>query len=97
MTILDDRVTVWRLAVLTEDRDITERRALRDEAQRLEREWNKLTVGNIERRLATLGPLDLCGPNGITPTKQHAEWRDRFERDWNAYLAGGPRALAPQP
>lgn len=86
MSALDDQVTVWQLAALTDDLTAQERGALRRVGERLEREWNKFTVGNVERRLAKVGMLDLFGPWGEQRRRAHAEWWDRFLGDAARYL-----------
>lgn len=46
MTVLDDQVTVMRLACLTEARTDSEQKAMLRVARKLDREWNEITTLN---------------------------------------------------
>lgn len=87
MTGLDDRLTVWRLAAMTEDLTRGEVAAMRREAERLESEANKLTTMNVPRIVERGGLIDLFGEwadlsNGgqrHERTPKHAERQERRE------------------
>jgi hypothetical protein len=47
MTILDDDIAIFRLAIETDDRTRTERAALTRTAKRLTRKWNTRAIGGF--------------------------------------------------
>ena len=83
MTILDDQIAVFRLALETEDRTPAERGALTRTAKRLTRKWNSRARGGFgrpsleERRKK--GRIDQIAEMNAEPVR--LDWWPDEERD----------------
>lgn len=83
MTLLDDQIAVFRLALETEDRTPAERGALTRTARRLTRKWNSRARGGFgrpsleQRRLK--GRIDLVAEMNAEPVP--LDWWPDEERE----------------
>lgn len=90
MTILDDQIAVFRLALETEDRTPAERGALTRTARRLTRKWNSRARGGFGRptleQRRKKGRIDLLAEMNAEPVP--LDWWPDEERDERVHQLG---------